>query len=114
VGHDRTNRFGSAVDVATATNADAVLTYAAVGAAVSHILVAVYWSYSGGAPAGRLTVSDGANVIVDLDITSAGPGFLEIPSPYRITPGNALEVRLYNGGAGIVGKVTARHWPDVI
>lgn len=109
-----TNRLAPTSDYATGTNADAVLTYASPGAGIlSHILAGVIWSYSGGTPAGRLTIKDGSSIILDVDITASGPGYLPLDaSPIRITPGNAMEVRLWAGGAGVVGKVTARHWTD--
>lgn len=93
-------------DTINATNADAVLTWAArTGAA--HSVDVVRWSYSAAPTGGRLTIKDGATIIEDVDITAAGPGFL----PYSRTghTNNAFEVRLYAGGSGVVGKLSAGH-----
>lgn len=81
----------------------------------------ICWSYTGGTPAGRLTAKWGTTVLLDIDITNAGPGELRFGAHaplYHVTTnakgqnyivrGEALEVRLYSGGSGITGKVSFR------
>lgn len=81
----------------------------------------IVWSYSGGTPAGRLTATWGSTVLLDIDITNAGPGELRFGAHaplYHtvqgtnkvnyVVRGEALVVRLYAGGSGVTGKVSFR------
>lgn len=91
---------------ATATNAAATVTIAAAGTAIRNVVDGISWSYSGGTPTGgRLTVKDGATTVWDIDITSAGAGF--VPVVRKGTANTAMTVVLADGGAAIVGKVNA-------
>lgn len=95
---------------ATAAAATAVTqTFAAV-TGKSHRLTALAVSYSAAPTAGRVTISDGATVVFEVDITAAGP--LSVPLPQgglQGTAGAAMTVTLGAAGAGVVGKVnTAR------
>jgi hypothetical protein len=93
-------------DYATATNAAAVVTYAAAGVEIAHSIAGVSWSYSAAPTGGSLTIADGSNTILSVDITAAGPGFLNF-SPSKIgTPNQSMTITLAAGGSGIVGKLT--------
>lgn len=106
---------GISADKATATAGTATITYAGA-AGVRHAISAVYWSYSGsdtlpkGSAPGTLTINDGANVLLSIDITAPGAGFLPFDTPFEGTSGNAMTVVLSSGGASVVGKVNARHY----
>lgn len=69
-----------------------------------HVLRTVIWSYTAAPVGGRLTVeSPAGTVLVDFDITAAGPGPM---SPELLGgPNAALIVTLYAAGAGITGKL---------
>lgn len=92
-------------DYETESHANVVLTYAADANHV-HLCDYAIWSYSATPTGGRLTVEDGSgNIVQDVDITAAGPGFL--PVFFRgVAINTALIVTLYDGGSGIVGKLT--------
>lgn len=81
----------------------------------------IVWSYTGGTPAGRLTVTFGSTVVLDIDITNAGPGELRFSKDgplYHVAAnsiggnrevrGEAVTVKLFSGGSGITGKVMFR------
>lgn len=90
---------------APAANTAATVTFAAA-AGKRHIVEFIGWSYSAAPTGGRLTVKDGAtDVVLDLDVTAAGPG--SISPLIRGALGNAVEVTLAAGGAGISGKLNA-------
>jgi hypothetical protein len=99
---------------APATNTNAVLTYAAAGAGVSHCLGGVAWSYIGGTPTGLLKIEDGAgNIVFQVDIGAAGYGQINFLPPKKGTANTALIVTLTAGGAGITGKISAlSHWTE--
>jgi hypothetical protein len=99
---------------APASNTAAVLTYAAGGAGVSHVIDTVAWSYSGGDPTGgNLKIENGSGqTIFSVDITSQGPGFFPFPRPKKGTANTALIITLAAGGSGITGKINANHWTE--
>ncbi len=94
-------------DYATQTHAAAVVTYGAAGVGIAHSIGGVSWSYSGGTPtSGALTIADGSNTIFSIDITAAGPGFMNFDPPKIGTPNQAMTITLADGGVGLVGKLT--------
>lgn len=97
-------RFEKAYVNSPGANLDAVVTLAATSGA-SHYIWRVDWSYSGAPTGGNLTITDGSATVFELDITAAGPGFVEFPSGRAGTPGAALVVTLNAGGTGVLGKV---------
>jgi hypothetical protein len=112
-----TNQEGMAVSTsdtaAPAANTAASLTYAAAGAGINHLIAGVYWSYSGGTPTGgNLQISDGSNVIFNMDITAAGPGYVPFDPPKKGTANTSLTITLAAGGASVSGKVNATHWTE--
>jgi len=98
---------------APGANAAAVITYAAAGAGVSHVLGGVAWSYDADPTGGRLTITDDGNTVFDVNITSKGPGFFTFPRPKKGTANKALVITLAAGGSGVTGKVNATsHWTE--
>lgn len=96
---------GSAGDLATATNAAATVTYPAVPG-LRNAITSVLVSYSAAPTGGRLTVLDGATVILDADVTAAGPTTFQFARPLTGSAGTAMSVTLAAGGGTVVGKVT--------
>ena len=91
-----------------ASNTAAVITYAAGGAGVSHVISGVAWSYNDDPTGGNLKIEDGSGTTVfSVDITAAGPGFFVFPEPLRGTANTALIITLAAGGASVTGKVNA-------
>lgn len=105
---------GAAADVhAPSANTAAVVTYAAAGAGVAHVLGGIYWSYNAAPTGGNLKVEDGSGVtVLSVDVTAAGPGFLPFPIPIRGSANTAMIITLAAGGAAVTGKVTGRHWTE--
>jgi hypothetical protein len=103
---------GIAGDSTNGTNAAAVLTYAAAGAGVSHVLGGIFWSYNATPTGGRLTVADGGTTIFDIDITVSGPGYFPFSRAIKGTANSALTITLAAGGAAVAGKINARHWTE--
>lgn len=98
--------IGVAGDFATATNASAVVTYAADEYSY-HSIEGVAWSYSGAPGAGaRIQIEDGSGtVIFSEDITASGPGLFSFEEGLRGSRNTAFIVTLTAGGTGVVGKV---------
>lgn len=90
------------------SNTAAVITYAAGGAGVSHVISGIAWSYSAAPTAGNLKVEDGSGTTVfSVDITAAGPGFIPFAAPLKGTANTAMILTLAAGGSGVSGKVNA-------
>lgn len=109
------SRAASTADVhAPASATAAVVTYAAAGAGVSHVIGGVAWSYNATPTAGNLKVEDGSGTTVfTVDITAAGPGFFLFPRPKKGTANTAMIVTLAAGGSGVSGKVSVTsHWTE--
>lgn len=88
----------------------AVLTYAA-DTGVAHGLWEITYSYSAAPTGGRLTVTDGASdVVLDIDITAAGPNQLIFPKGKLGTAGRSMVVTLASGAGAVVGKLNASHY----
>lgn len=77
----------------------------------------IVWSYNATPTTGRLTVTAGSTVLLDIDITNGGPGELRfakdgplyhVQSNGTIVRGEALTVKLYAGGSAVTGKVMFR------
>ena len=91
-----------------ASNTAAVITYAAAGAGVSHVISGVAWSYSAAPTGGNLKIEDASGTTVfSVDITAAGPGFIPFQSPLKGTANAAMILTLAAGGSGVTGKVDA-------
>ncbi len=94
----------AAANYATATHAAATVTNAAV-AGQRTVIDGVAWSYSGGTPAGSLTITDGGTTVFSVDVTANGPGQVTVPKGLSSAVNSALVVTLADGGASLVGKV---------
>lgn len=94
--------------VTASPNTSAVITLAAVPGPppFRHAAHQVQWSYSAQPSGGKIQIQDGAAVILDLDIIAGGPGALS--AWFSSSPGNALTITLFGGGAGIIGKLSAQ------
>lgn len=88
-----------------AANTAVTQTFAAV-AAQAHRLTSLVVSYSAAPTGGRVTVSDGATVVFEVDVTAAGPVMVPLPAGgLKGSVNTALTVTLAAAGAGVVGKV---------
>lgn len=84
----------------------AIVTYAAAGAGVAHLIEGVAWSYSAAPTGGRLTITDAGVTVFDIDITAAGPGYIPFPRGLRSDAANtAMVVTLASGAGAVAGKV---------
>ncbi len=93
------------VNNATTSNSTCAVTLAAVTVPNRpHIIAQVFWSYSGAATGGRLTITTGSSVVFDVDITAAGPGSQTFTPPLCCFAGSETVIRLYPGGS-VTGKL---------
>lgn len=92
---------GSVVTPAPATAA--TYTWSAAGGGVSHVLDRVIWSYNATPTGGSLTIADGATILVAVDITSGGPGFIDVG--FLGTTNTAMTITLASGSTGVTGKL---------
>ena len=90
-----------------ASNTNAVVTLDAV-AGYRHAIRQLFWSYSGGVPVGRLTITDAGSTVLVFDITAAGPA--PMPINMKFGSGTAVVVTLLAGGSGITGKLTVESY----
>lgn len=94
-----------------AANTAAVLTFTAAGENMANVLSGLAYSYSAAPTGGRLTIADGSETVLDLDITAAGENTIEFKPPRKGRANRAMTVTLAAGGAGITGKLnTLGHW----
>jgi hypothetical protein len=95
------------------SNTAAVVTYAAAGSGVSHVLGGISWSYNATPTGGNIKIEDGATTVLSLDITSAGPGYIPFARAKKGTANTALVVTLAAGGSGVSGKLSIlSHWTE--
>lgn len=97
-----------------AANTAAVVTYAAGGAGVSHVIGGIAWSYSAAPTGGNLKITDDGATVFSIDITTAGAGVITLPRPKKNAVANkALVVTLAAGGSGVTGKLSiTSHWTE--
>lgn len=88
-----------------ADNTAISLVYNASGA-LRHYLGSVTFGYNATPTSGRMTISDGANVIHDEFVTSAGAQTRIFPEPKAMTSGNSMTITLTAGGASVKGSIT--------
>lgn len=94
---------------ATGTNTNVDITLPAVPNQCWVIGVGgMLFSYQGGTPSGGIDVSEGAGytTVFSFDVTSAGFGPVPYHKPLKFKLGEQVRIRLRDGGAGIVGKLT--------
>jgi len=67
----------------------------------------VWYSYSAAPTGGNLKIDLGGTVLVDVDITAAGPGFVSFGNQplTDATKGSDITVTLASGGGAIVGSL---------
>lgn len=95
------------VSAVSGANAAVSITYGAV-AGQRHRLTFLAYSYSAAPTAGRLTITDGASTVLDLDVSSTWEVVSALPpGGLSGTAGQAMVVTLGAGGAGIIGKVNS-------
>jgi hypothetical protein len=93
-----TEKAGPSVNaVATATRA------ATPG--IRHRISGVSWSFSAAPTAASIQVKDGATVLLELDVTAAGPGHFPFNPPLAATRGQAVSAVLSAGGAAVTGRI---------
>ena len=87
------------------SNADAVVTMPAVAGLINYVTMIIP-SYTI-AVAGKITVKNGTTAILDTDVMVANPGpmVFEGYNTLKSDMGNALEVRLLNGGITVTNKL---------
>ena len=97
-----------------ASNTAAVVTKAAPGAGLFNVIGGVYWSYDGAPTGGSLKIEDvSGTIVLEVDITADGPGFLPFSPPIRNAAANtALIVTLAAGGSGVTGKLAVNAWVE--
>lgn len=93
-----------------AANTDAVVTMVAPGTHRFHTIGSVYWSYDDDPTGGRLSITFGGNVALDIDITAGGPGYIFWQPPIEALKNHEVVITLAAGGAGITGKLSAHAW----
>lgn len=108
-----------AVDVSTTdvsvppANVAAIVAYPAAGEGVRNILGGVGWSYDDNPTGGNIQIQSANDVIFNLDITNAGPGFFLFIPPKRGGLNSTMTITLAAGGAGISGKLSVlSHWTE--
>ena len=80
---------------------------------ILHCISGIAWSYDGEPTGGNLQVAYGANVVLNLDIVCAGPGFIPFVPPKTGYQGLQLTITLAAGGAGVSGKLSILgHWTE--
>lgn len=79
-------------------------------AGTSHVLGGIFWSYNTTPTNGKLTIADGATTVFEIDIPTAGAGFIPFLPPRIYTAGNTLTITLAGGGGSVVGKLNVNHW----
>lgn len=87
-----------------AVNAAATATRAAAPG-VRHRIAEVAWSYSAAPTAASLQLKDGATILLELDVTAAGPSHLPFHPPLAATRGQPISAVLSAGGAAVTGRV---------
>lgn len=91
---------------APAINTAAVVTYAAIEN-LRHVVTGIVWAYIGGAPTGgRLTITNGAAIIFDIDIFAQGVDSIVFPRPKSGSINGDLVITLAAGGKKVLGKLS--------
>ena len=87
----------------------AVLTYAALGTGVAHVISGLTWSYvgSGTLTGGNIKIAEGGVTLFSVDVSAQGVGQLNFSPPKVFTPNTELVITLADGGANVTGKLNA-------
>lgn len=97
-------QLDSTSNTVSATNASATLTLTGV-TGYGWCISGIAWSYSAAPTGGNIQITDGGNVVFNLDITAVGPNYIPFNPALEATVGNTLVATLAAGGVGIVGKL---------
>lgn len=96
---------GTLVTGTSGANAAIAITLAAVPNRRNGIKAAVV-SYSGAPTGGRLSITDNAVSVFDVDLTGAGPHTIPLPDGVQnLAVNTALVATLAAGGGALVGKI---------
>ena len=98
------------INVGQAANVAASVTIPAPGVARRTIIDCYRWSYSGGTPVGKITITENGVTVLEFDITVAGPGADGIPIVFGVN--TEIVVTLAAGGAGVTGKLNVFHYSE--
>jgi|GEM_PF-4037412 len=107
------NPITAAANHVTGVNLAAAITGPASASEVggrAYVVAGIAWSYSGPPTGGRLTITDNAVIVFDLDVTAGGPGVVVFDPPIRTADNKAMVITLTAGGVGITGKLNANYW----
>lgn len=108
---DTISQFGSGdIHVPNAATA-AVVTLAAAGAMYANVVAGIAYSYSATPTGGKLTIADGSETVLDLDVPAAGEKVLNFIPPRKGRPGRAMTITLASGAGAVQGKLAVLgHW----
>lgn len=102
----------SAQITATASSgggANAIASVTATGSTQTRAYaVGVAWSYTDTPSSGRLRLLNGTSsgtLLLDLDVTAAGPGSFFPPAAIGATAGSRLTAELLQAGSSVIGKL---------
>ena len=94
---------------APAADTAAVVTLTPADANELFVVDEIAWSYTAAPVAGRLTIVIGGVTVLDLDITTGGPGPIITRRGYVGKPGQTIVVTLAAGGGTTVGKLNVSY-----
>lgn len=111
-----TPMIGAAIEASTdlthapVANTAAIVTLTA-DTTRGYILSQVNYSYSGAPTGGNLKIESPASTIfVQIDVTAAGPGVLNLVPPQIFPKNTNVVITLAAGGAGVSGKANVSAW----
>lgn len=91
----------------------AVVTLNAGGALVANVIAGVAYSYSATPTGGKLTIADGSETVLDLDIPAAGEKVINFIPPRKGRPNRSMTITLASGGGSVQGKLAVLgHWTE--
>lgn len=91
-----------------AVNTAAVVTYAAAPTN-THAVLMIDGSYNAAPTGGRLSITDGAQTILDMDIAASGPFHFVFDPGLEGQINSAMVVTLAAAGAAVTGKLEVSH-----
>jgi hypothetical protein len=112
--HEEPILDATADSVTGSAGAAAAITYSAGASGVQHCLGGVAWSYSATPTSGGLKIEDGSgNIVFQIDITAAGPGYIPFTPPKKGTAATAMIVTLLAPGGAVIGRINVlSHWTE--
>lgn len=95
----------SASNMATSTGgAAATVTLAAPGSGKRWAITGIFWSYDSAPTGGKITLTIAGSVIIEFNVTAAGPGFIPFERPMDCTDNGAVSLVAAGGGGSVIGK----------